>query len=104
MSKPESSLTFRSSLRNLGAEKDVHLNAHAEGKLLEAITTMETDASALIQRAAQTANISARGYFRILRTARTIADLDAIISGQHFEAINKKHVAEALSYRRHVSV
>ena len=89
---------------NLGAEKDVHLNAHAEGKLLEAITIMEADASALIQRAAQTANISARGYFRILRTARTIADLDTIISGQHFEAINKKHVAEALSYRRHVSV
>ena len=68
-------------------------NADAEGKLLEAIATPDADGRALLTRVAERFGLSARGYHRVLRVARTIADLEA--SGD----VRKNHVAEAVSYR-----
>jgi len=48
---------------------------------------------ALLRDAAETMRLSARGYHRVLRVARTLADLDGA------EKIGRLHLAEALSYR-----
>ncbi len=79
----------------LDKEGCVTLNAHANGSVLEAATPMENTAKELLDRSMEHANLSARAYYRILRVARTIADMDG--SG---DIIQKIHIAEALSYRR----
>jgi magnesium chelatase family protein len=76
-----------------GDASDVHLNADAEGDLLESIATPDPDARELLMRAAERFHLSARGYHRVLRVARTIADLDEA------ETVQKHHLAEALSFR-----
>jgi Predicted ATPase with chaperone activity len=47
----------------------------------------------LLQRAAGSLSLSARGYHRVLKVARTIADID------DDDAVNERHVSEALRYR-----
>jgi magnesium chelatase family protein len=69
-------------------------NAEIEGDLLDATCVRAGDAEALLQNAARRLKLSARGYHRVLRVARTIADLDGA------DQIARPHVAEALSYRR----
>jgi magnesium chelatase family protein len=69
------------------------VNADAEGRLLEDIATPDAEGRALLSRAADRFGLSARGYHRILRVARTIADLDASAT------VRQPHVAEAVSYR-----
>ena len=69
------------------------LNADAEGDLLEQIAAPDTEARHLLSRAAERFHLSARGYHRVLRVARTIADLDG--AGD----VRKPHLAEALSFR-----
>ncbi len=71
----------------------IDLNADAEGDVLEAIATPDTEARDLLLRAAERFHLSARGYHRVLRVARTIADLDGV------ETVQKPHLAEALSFR-----
>ncbi len=68
-------------------------NADAEGALLEEIATPDAEGRALLLRAADRFGLSARGYHRILRVARTIADLDGSAG------VARAHVAEALSFR-----
>jgi magnesium chelatase family protein len=82
-------------LREVGS--DALVNAHANGKILETIAPLDKDAQDLLNKAMGNAKLSARGYYRVLRVARTIADLNGAP-----EAIQKTHIAEALSYRRHV--
>jgi len=72
---------------------DVALNTDAEGKVLEAVAAPDPEGLALLAKAADKFNLTARGYHRVLRVARTIADLDAENS------VRKPHIAEALSYR-----
>ena len=86
----------------LGA--DIYLNAHVDGENLEKIAILSPDAKDLLDKSMETAKLSARGYYRILRVARTIADLDGVNSGQILENIDKIHIAEALSMRRSVLV
>ncbi|MFN3700635.1 MAG: YifB family Mg chelatase-like AAA ATPase [Alphaproteobacteria bacterium] len=76
----------------LGA--DISLNAHAQGAVLEQVICLSEDGRNLLNKAMENAKVSARGYFRILKVARTIADLG------RSEEITKIHIAEALSYRR----
>ena len=68
-------------------------NAETSGVLLEKIAVLDASGIALLRDAASTLGLSARGYHRALKVARTLADLD----GQ--EAVGRPHVAEALSYR-----
>jgi magnesium chelatase family protein len=70
------------------------LNARAEGEFLEKIAAMDDPARALLTKAAQGAALTARGWTRTIRLARTIADLDGS------DAVRRIHIAEALIYRR----
>jgi len=70
------------------------LNARAQGSWLDAIAELDADARALLSRAAEAGGLTARGWTRTLRLARTIADLEG--GGP----IRRVHVAEALIYRR----
>ena len=69
-------------------------NAEADGPLLDAVATPDDPGRTLLAQAAETMRLTARGYTRILRVARTIADLAGA------ESVGRTHVAEALSYRR----
>jgi magnesium chelatase family protein len=71
-------------------------NAEAEGKQLESPDLLSEDARQLLLRAAESMKLSARAWTRVLRVARTIADLD----GQ--AQTGRAHVAEALGFRRRV--
>jgi len=71
----------------------LRVNADAEGTLLEEIAAPDAEGRALLATVAERFGLSARGYHRILRVARTIADLDGS------EAVHLPHVAEAVSFR-----
>ncbi|MCE7886539.1 MAG: ATP-binding protein [Alphaproteobacteria bacterium PRO2] len=83
------------------AENDAGmLNADADGKILEEIAVPDSGAKELLNRAMENRKFSARAYYRVLRTARTVADLEAAQSGVVSPEIGRSHMAEALSYRR----
>lgn len=69
-------------------------NAEADGELLERVATPDEPGRKLLADAAAAMRLSARGFHRVLRVARTIADLAGA------EQVGRIHVAEALSYRR----
>jgi magnesium chelatase family protein len=71
----------------------VRTNAEAPAATLEAIAQPDAQGLALLRDAAEAMRLSARGYHRVLRVARTLADLDGA------EKISRPHLAEALSYR-----
>jgi magnesium chelatase family protein len=71
----------------------VAVNADAEGDLLDRIAALTAEAMTLLQEVAKRFALSARSYHRVLRVARTIADLEG--SGP----VEKRHLAEAAGYR-----
>jgi magnesium chelatase family protein len=71
----------------------VRTNAEAPASLLETIAQPDSHGQKLLRDAAETMKLTARGYHRVLRVARTLADLDGA------EKIGRLHLAEALSYR-----
>jgi magnesium chelatase family protein len=73
--------------------KGVRCNADVSGHTLDAVVQLDDDGRALLATAAQSMGLTARGFHRTLRVARTLADLDGV------EATGRLHVAEALSYR-----
>jgi magnesium chelatase family protein len=72
---------------------DIRLNAQASGPALEQVVRLDNAGLALIRDAAEAMRLSARGYHRVLRVARTLADLEGV------ETVGRTHLAEALSYR-----
>jgi magnesium chelatase family protein len=74
--------------------RGIRTNAEADGVLLDEVATPEAGGRALLIRAAERLRLSARGYHRVLRVARTLADLEGSPN------VGRRHVAEALSYRR----
>lgn len=79
----------------LGLVGRTPVNANIDGKMLEEVTPMSAQTKALLTQCAEQAKLSARGYYRILRVARTIADLNGG-AGE----VSRADVAEALGYRR----
>ncbi|MGE0714620.1 MAG: YifB family Mg chelatase-like AAA ATPase [Alphaproteobacteria bacterium] len=73
---------------------DLACNAEADGEVLEAIATPDPDGKRLLTDAAERLRLSARGWHRVLRVARTLADLEGSAG------VRRMHVAEALAYRR----
>jgi magnesium chelatase family protein len=73
---------------------ELRTNAEADGEVLEKIAPLDPASRQLLRRAADLMHLSARGWHRVLRIARTIADLDGS------EPIKKPHIAEAIGLRR----
>ena len=78
----------------LAPGQSLHTNAEAEGGLLTEIAAPDAEGGRLMAQAAERLKLSARGYHRVLRVARTLADLEGS------ESVRRLHIAEALSYRR----
>lgn len=81
--------------RRLQDGSGAQCNATMNAREVRRWCRMERDASLLLKDAVTTLRLSARGYERILRVARTIADLD----GGRSERIKPDHLAEAIQYR-----
>jgi magnesium chelatase family protein len=72
----------------------ISTNAAAPPNIVEEVAAPDKDGVALIRDAADAMKLSARGFHRVLKVARTLADLD----GE--PRVRRLHLAEALSYRR----
>lgn len=86
------------SARNLQRRRFIRMrggacNAHASGRWLDANGRIRAEARDLLQTAAERLRLSARGYHRVIKVARTIADLEQSAD------VTSAHVAEALRYR-----
>ena len=99
-SKGESSSVIRKRVmeaRSLQEERyrgtRYHFNADVEAADIGVFCALDAAGEALMERAYASMNLSARGYHRILKVARTIADL----SGE--ERIGEEHLTEAICYR-----
>jgi magnesium chelatase family protein len=74
--------------------KGVTCNAHAAGRWIDTYGAVTVDARSMLHDASEKLALTARGYHRVLKVARTIADLDVSVF------VEIRHVAEALRYRR----
>ncbi|MGD9919268.1 MAG: YifB family Mg chelatase-like AAA ATPase [Paenirhodobacter sp.] len=72
---------------------ELRVNAEAEGAVLEEIAAPDAEGRELLGKVAEKFGLTARGYHRVLRTARTIADLEGSAE------VRRPHLAEAVSYR-----
>jgi magnesium chelatase family protein len=70
------------------------LNAQVDGERLEVVAPLDADCRSLIDTAAEQLKLTARGFHRVIKVARTLADLE------NQDQISRQHVAEALAYRR----
>jgi magnesium chelatase family protein len=73
--------------------RGITCNAHAPGRWIDSHGDIDASARTLLQRAASRLSLSARSYHRVLKVARTIADID------QDQRVSDRHVAEALRYR-----
>ena len=71
----------------------VNCNANLSTTQIKAFCPLDKESSTLLEQAFQTLGLSARAYTRIIKVARTIADLEDLPD------INVSHIAEAIQYR-----
>lgn len=79
--------------KRFARKQGISCNAYAVGRWLDAHTPVHAEARTLLHTAAERLGLSARGYHRVLKVARTIADLEDVTE------IAPAHIAEALRYR-----
>jgi magnesium chelatase family protein len=79
-------------------ERSVFTNAAAGPTLIEKLVNPDRESQTLLLQAAERFNLSARAYHRVLKVARTLADLAGV------EKVARPHIAEALSYRLNLAV
>lgn len=84
---------FTDSRLERGGDKTGVLNARMSTELLRKYCTPDKEGTELMREAFETLGLSARGHDRVLRVARTIADLDGL------DQINAEHISEAIMYR-----
>jgi len=80
--------------REAQTERAGATNAALADAQLGAVAAPDAEGTALLTRACEALGLSARAYMRILRVARTLADLDGA------DAVARRHIAEAISFRR----
>lgn len=80
------------------AEKGIHTNAKASAHIIEEMVDLQPDSKQLLVYAAEKFNLSARAYHRVLKVARTLADLENQAN------VARHHVAESLGYRLHFNL
>ena len=73
--------------------KGVHCNAQMNERMLKEYATPDASSMEMLRMAMERLKLSARAYSRILKVARTIADLD------NSENVQSQHIAEAIGYR-----
>ncbi|PCJ03167.1 MAG: AAA family ATPase [Alphaproteobacteria bacterium] len=81
--------------QRLGMKGSAFVNANATGEILDLVSNMSAETRDILTKAAERAKLSARGYYRILKVARTISDLNG-----GAKMLCTADIAEALSYRR----
>jgi magnesium chelatase family protein len=74
-------------------DQNVQFNARMSDKQIKVYCTIDEDSQKLIEMAIEKLGLSARAYTKVLKVARTIADID------EKEKIQSSHVAEAIQYR-----
>jgi magnesium chelatase family protein len=74
-------------------KETIHNNAEMKNKLIRKYVPLDSDSHLLLMEAAKIFQLSARSYLKIIKLARTIADLD------QKELVKEKHIAEALLFR-----
>ena len=77
----------------------VHCNAQMTSKMMRQYCTLDTQCNNMLRIAMERLGLSARAYDRILKLARTIADLDPRSTIDQPQPINLTHLSEAISYR-----
>ena len=79
--------------RRFADNPEVHCNAQMTSAMLRKYCAINSDGLTLLKEAMTQLNMSARAYIRILKVARTIADLEGA------EVVSFSHISEAISYR-----
>ena len=72
---------------------NIYSNSELTPKLIEEVCKLDNKSKLILKKSFESLNLSARAYSRILKVARTIADLD------NFENIKSTHIIEAIQYR-----
>lgn len=74
-------------------KEQIRINSEMNTRHIKSHCPLDAQSQELLQKAISTLRLSARGYYRLIKVARTIADLEAS------SAIRREHIAEAMQYR-----
>lgn len=80
-------------LRGISRSETIHTNAEMKNAHIKKYCTLSGEAEGILMRAAQGFQLSARSYYKVIKVARTIADIEKA------DGIAPEHIAEALQYR-----